>query len=160
MDIRPATPDDVTLVVPMVEKLAAFLAERDPAKYAPLPSIGEMYRGWLRERARDAARSVFLVAEREPGKLVGFLIGTCEREIPIYRLKEYGFIHDVWVEPEYRNEGVARKLVTLGCDRFRAIGMTQVRLDVLIGNEPARGLFEACGFRSSIVEMLLELPVT
>ena len=35
--------------------------------------------------------------------LVGFLIATVEREIPIYRLHEFGFIHDLWVEPEYRN---------------------------------------------------------
>src|SRR5687768_9922949 len=134
MTIRPATPDDVPAVVPMVEKLAEFLAEGDRAKYEPLPEIGDMYRRWLRERAADP-RSVFLVAEREAGLVVGFLIGTVEREIPIYRLTEYGFIHDVWIEPEYRNEGVARQLVTLAIERFRAIGLRQVRLDVLVGND-------------------------
>jgi len=36
-------------------------------------------------------------AERE-GKLVGFLVATVEKEIPIYRLDSFGFIHDVWVE--------------------------------------------------------------
>jgi ribosomal protein S18 acetylase RimI-like enzyme len=89
--------------------------------------------------------------------LVGFLIGTVEREIPIYRLEEYGFIHDLWVEPDYRNEGLARQLVTLATERFRAIGVKQVRLDVLVTNVPARGLFEACGFRPSVTEMLIEL---
>ncbi len=105
----------------MVEKLAAFLAERDSAKYEPLPTVGEMYHSWLRTRATDP-KSVFLVAECEPGRLTAFLIGTVEREIPIYRLKEYGFIHDVWVEPDYRNEGAARQLVTLACERFHEIG--------------------------------------
>jgi ribosomal protein S18 acetylase RimI-like enzyme len=99
---------------------------------------------------------VFLVAERQPGRLAGFLIGTVEREIPIYRLEEYGFIHDVWVEPEYRNEGLARQMVALAVERFTGIGMRQVRLDVLVSNEPALGLFEKCGFRTSIYEMLLE----
>lgn len=157
MNIRPATPADVPGVVPMVERLAAFLAERDRAKYEQLPQVGDMYRSWLAARAVDA-RSVFLVAEREPSRVVGFLIGTVEREIPIYRLTEYGFIHDVWIEPDYRNEGLARQMVTLAAERFRAIGVAQVRLDVLVGNAPARSLFESCGFRPSILEMLLEFP--
>ena len=159
MLVRPATPDDVPGVVPMVERLAALLAERDRAKYEPLPQLGDMYRSWLAARATDA-RSVFLVAEREPSRLVGFLIGTVEREIPIYRLREYGFIHDVWVEPDYRNEGLARQMVTLAAERFRAIGVRQVRLDVLTGNAPAKALFQSCGFRASILEMLLEFPPT
>ena len=156
MDIRPAIPDDVNGVVPMVERLAAFLAERDRAKYEPLPHVGEMYRSWLKARAKDP-RAVFLVAERSPGHLVGFLIGTVEREIPIYRLEEYGFVHDVWVEPDYRNEGLARQLVTLAGERFREIGVRQVRLDVLVSNTPAQNLFTSCGFRPSVTEMLLEL---
>ena len=159
MLIRPATPADVTGVVPMVEQLAAFLAERDRAKYEPLPQLGDMYTSWLAARATDA-RSVFLVAEREPSRLVGFLIGTVEKEIPIYRLTEYGFVHDVWVEPDYRNEGLARQMVTLAAERFREIGVRQVRLDVLQGNTPARALFESCGFRPSILEMLLEFPAS
>ena len=156
MEIRPATPRDVPGVLPMVERLAAFLAARDRAKYEPLPGVGEMYRGWLRGRATDP-RAVFLVAERRPGHLAGFLIGTVEREIPIYRLAEYGFVHDLWVDEAYRNEGVARRMVTLAAERFRAIGVNQVRLDVLVDNAPARALFEACGFRAAVVEMLLEI---
>ena len=156
MTIRPAVPDDAPLVVPMVERLAAFLAERDRAKYEPLPKIGDMYRSWLAARAADP-RAVFLAAERAPGHLVGFLIGTVEREIPIYRLSEYGFIHDLWVEPDYRNEGLGRQLVTLAGERFAAMGVEQVRLDVLVSNGPARKLFGACGFRDSVVEMLLDV---
>jgi ribosomal protein S18 acetylase RimI-like enzyme len=156
MDIRPATPEDVAGVVPMVEQLTGFLAQRDAAKYEPLPQVGEMYRSWLKARANDP-RAVFLVAERSVGHLVGFLIGTVEREIPIYRLDEYGFVHDVWVEPDYRNEGLARQLVTLAAERFRAIGVRQVRLDVLVSNAPAQNLFTSCGFRPSVTEMLLEL---
>lgn len=156
MEIRPATPKDVPAVLPMVDRLAAFMAERDRAKYEPLPQVGDMYRSWLRSRATDR-RAVFLVAERSAGQLVGFLIGTVEREIPIYRLAEYGFVHDLWIEPDYRNEGLARQMVTLAAERFGEIGVRQVRLDVLVSNEPAQKLFRSCGFRPSVTEMLLEL---
>jgi ribosomal protein S18 acetylase RimI-like enzyme len=120
-----------------------------------------MYRGWLTSRARDR-RSVFLVAERDAiltdvPFLVGFLVATVEREIPIYRLEEYGFIHDLWVEEPYRHEGFGRQMVMLAVERFKELGVRQVRADTAACNEPARGLMRACGFRPSTIEMLLEL---
>jgi ribosomal protein S18 acetylase RimI-like enzyme len=84
--------------------------------------------------------------------------GEGRREIPIYRLEEYGFIHDLWVEPEYRNEGIARQLTMLAIERFREIGVKQIRLDTARENEIARNLFSSCGFRVSTIEMLMEMP--
>jgi RimJ/RimL family protein N-acetyltransferase len=62
-----------------------------------------------------------------------------------------------WIEEEYRHEGIARQLVTLAVERFGRIGVKQVRCDTAWLNEPARSLFTRCGFRPSIVEMLIEL---
>lgn len=157
MEIRPATAQDVPAVLPMVEKLCKLHESWDPAKYSFLPNVPQMYDQWLRERAGHR-RSVFLVAETaRPEKIVGFVIGTVEREIPIYRLKEYGFLHDLWVEPEYRHEGVARQMVMLAIEKFGEMGVEQVRLDTAAKNEAARRLFESCGFSESVREMLIEL---
>jgi ribosomal protein S18 acetylase RimI-like enzyme len=155
MEIRPATAADVPAVLPMVAKICALHKQWDPAKYGFLDHPEERYQRWLTARADDP-RSVFLVADREP-ELAGFLIATVETEIPIYTLKEYGFIHDVWVEDDYRHEGIARQLVMLAIERFTAIGLEQIRLDTAAVNDPARALFKSCGFRPSTVEMLLEI---
>lgn len=160
MDIRPATPQDVPAVLPMVAKVCAFHEKLDPAKYGFRPEPAKMYDRWLVGRSTDP-RSVFLVADAGRGgksRPVAFLVGTVEAEIPVYRLKAFGFIHDLWVEEDYRNEGIARQMVTLAVERFGKIGVEQVRLDTAYANEPARGLFAACGFRPSIVEMVIELP--
>jgi ribosomal protein S18 acetylase RimI-like enzyme len=161
MDIRPATAADVTAVLPMVTKIAALHEAWDSAKYAYIPNVAGRYCNWLSARAADP-RSVFLVAERpasggEPAKVVGFLVATVETEIPIYRVKEFGFIHDVWIEPDYRHEGLARQLTMLAIERFRALGVPQARLDTAAPNDAARALFASCGFRPSTTEMLLEL---
>lgn len=159
MDIRPATPDDVPAVLPMVAKVCAFHEKLDPAKYGSRDAPERMYDQWLVGRATDR-RSVFLVADAggEPSRLVGFLVATIEAEIPVYRLKQFGFVHDLWVEEDYRNEGIARQMVTLAVERFGRIGVKQVRLDTAVANDSARNLFAACGFRPSVVEMLIELP--
>lgn len=117
--------------------------------------IPRHYRRWLTQRADDP-RSVFIVAQREE-RIVAFLIGTVEAEIPIYRVKEFGFIHDLWVEEEYRHEGIARQMTMLAIERFKALGVQQIRLDTAAANEPARKLFASCGFRISVMEMLIEL---
>jgi ribosomal protein S18 acetylase RimI-like enzyme len=158
MEIRPATADDVPAVLPMVRKIAAMHEKLDPAKYSFRSDPGEMYRNWLRKRTSDP-HSVFLVADAGPNplKIVGFLIATVEQEIPIYRLEEMGFIHDLWVEEEYRHEGIGRQLVMMAVERFRDMGVKQIRCDTAWANEPARALFISCGFRPSTVEMLIEL---
>jgi ribosomal protein S18 acetylase RimI-like enzyme len=155
MEIRPATADDVPGVLPMVEQIGALHESWDPAKYGRLPNFSERYRRWMIAQAQNPT-SVFLVAEHE-GRLVGFLIGTTDREIPIYRIEQYGFIHDLWVEERYRNEGIGRQMVTLAIERFKQIGASQVRLETAEPNDIARKLFETCGFRTSAVSMLLEI---
>lgn len=161
MNVRPAVPEDVPAVLPMAARICAFHESMDPAKYGFLPHPEERYRQWLKARATDP-RSVFLVADAtsagEPLRLAGFLIGTVEKEIPIYRLTEFGFIHDLWVEEEYRHEGFARQMAALAIERFTQLGVRQIRLDVVAHNDAAEGLFKSCGFRKSVTEMLLEIP--
>jgi len=158
MDIRSATPADVPVVLPMVAAICALHQAWDEGKYGFLPNPQQRYEKWLISQANNQ-QSVFLVAEDESKskQLAGFLIATIEREIPIYSLKEFGFIHDLWVEPEYRHTGIARQMVTLSVDRFRQMGIKQIRLDTAKANEAARRLFAACGFRISTIEMLVEL---
>lgn len=159
MIVRSAKVSDVPAVLPMVASICAMHESWDLAKYGFLPDPASRYEGWLTGLVNNP-RAVFLVAEREPQKLAAFLVGTVEREIGIYRLKEFGFIHDLWVEPEYRHEGVARQMAMLAIERFGLIGVKQIRLDTAARNDPARRLFESCGFRPSVVEMLLELDPT
>jgi ribosomal protein S18 acetylase RimI-like enzyme len=156
MTLRPAAAADVSAVLPMVAKISALHESWDPQRYDYKPHPEQMYDRWLRSRATDP-RSVFLVAERE-SRLVAFLIGTIESTIPVYRLTETGFIHDLWVEPEYRNEGIGRQMMMLAIEKFREMGMKQVRLETAAANEAARGLFKSCGFRVSSMEMLVEIP--
>jgi RimJ/RimL family protein N-acetyltransferase len=42
-------------------------------------------------------------------------------------------------------------------DRFREMGVKQVRCDTAAANEAARGLMRSCGMRPSTTEMLIEL---
>lgn len=155
--IRRATPDDVPAVLPMVAAIVAQHHAWDPDRYAPLPDVLDRYERWLPARARDD-RGVFLVAE-DPSthELVGFLIATIDPNIPIYTLKEYAFIQDLWVTPTHRRRGIARRLVEHALTHLRARNITQVRLETAAPNDPARRLFESLGFRPTTIDMLRTL---
>jgi ribosomal protein S18 acetylase RimI-like enzyme len=156
MECRAATRADLDAVVDMMRRQADLHADLDPARYGMNETAYESYRRWLTKRVDDE-RSVLLVADRG-GVCVAFLIGTIEPALPLYRVTEFGFIHDIWVEPAYRNEGVGRQLVSLAVERFAGLGVKQIRLETVEPNDGARQLFERCGFRVCVREMLMELP--
>jgi len=155
MLIRSAKPDDIRAVLPMVAKICALHEFWDNAKYGFVEHPEQRYEKWLTRMAQNE-RSVFLVAE-DDRQLVAFLISAIEQEIPIYRLQEYAFIYDLWVEPEYRQKGIARQMLILCVERFEQMGIKQIRLDTAVENENARKLFASCGFRFSNIEMLREI---
>lgn len=161
-EIRRAELDDIPRILPLIAKICAFHQALDPAKFGFLPHPELHYEEWLR-RVVSRDRDLCLVAEIPSDKseaeltLGAFLIATVEREIPIYTLRQYGFIHDVWVEEAYQHAGIARQMVMQTITHFQQLGIPQIRLDTAIANEAARELFTACGFRVSTVEMLLEL---
>ena len=140
--------------------LGIFGVERlDPAKYGFRPNPAEMYDGWLRAQASNP-KAVFLVADAttpgEHAKLAGFLIATVVKEIPIYRITEFGFIHDVWVEASFRGKGAARRLIETCVERFAGLGVPQIRCETAYVNEEARKMFAKLGFRPTTVVMLKE----
>ncbi len=152
---RSATPADIRGILPMVGAICAMHEKLDPERYAMLPDVVARYERWLPQRITDS-RSVLLVGEVD-NRLAGFLVAGIETNIPIYRLTEFAFIHDVWVEPEFRRQGVAGALVDEAIQRFKDIGIRQVRLETAAANEDARRLFASRGFRVGTIDMLREL---
>ena len=158
MAIRPATAEDVPALLPMVAAICAMHQRLDPERYPMLPDVVDRYERWLPLRAADP-RSVLLVAGAPdaPDTPVGFLVGTVEPNIPIYRLTEFGYIHDLWVEPPHRRAGHAGALIDAALARFRTLGVAQVRLETAAMNDAARRLFASRGFRVGTIDMLRTL---
>jgi ribosomal protein S18 acetylase RimI-like enzyme len=160
--LRPAVLEDIPALVPLIGKICDFHRSRDAVRYSFLPQVEQRYPKWVKGLINNP-RDLCLVAEddSENGsaspQLIAFLLAEVETEIPIYELKEYGYIHDLWVEAEYRRAGIARQLVMAAIEHFRQLGLTQIRLDALVSNESAIKLYQTCGFRASTTEMLIEL---
>lgn len=161
--IRRATPSDFPLILPMVSKIYALHESWDSDRFGSIPNPEHRYQKFIQRlttndeasAADESSRGVLLVAEEEPKLLVGFIVATIEKEISIYRLEEFGIIHDIWVEPEYRQASIGRQLVMQAVESLIRMGVKQIRLDTAAVNDAARRLFTSCGFRVSVVEMLI-----
>lgn len=153
--IRRATRADLAAILGLTQKIYRFHARLDPARFGVRRGLRTIYRRWLIRLLRDR-RAIVLVAERR-ARLVAYLVGSVEEEIPVYWQPECGWIHDLWVEPGSRRTGLARQMTQLALAHFRAQGQKQVRVQTWIGNKHAQRLFAATGFRDATLEMLVEL---
>ena len=159
--IRLAQPADIPNLFHLIEKVSDFHKSLDVDRYNFLPNQGQLYEKWLHKLLLDSSH-LCLVAEsnssesKVSSQLVAYLIATVESEIPIYHLKEYGYIHDLWVEETYRRQGIARQMVMKTLEHFQQLGVKQIRLNSLVDNDAAFKLYSSCGFRASTFEMLVQ----
>lgn len=70
------------------------------------------------------------------------------------RLKQRhkGMINGVYVAPTHRGQGISEKLVRDLIAIARAGGLSALKLTVVVGNDPARRVYEACGFTAYGIE--------
>ena len=99
-------------------------------------------RPWSRDMLKeelDNACSAFLVAEDE-GKVVGYA--------GLQVVLDEGYIANVAVDPDYRRQGIATKLVQVYIDFARANKLAFLTLEVRPSNTAAIILYGRLGFRS------------
>lgn len=99
-------------------------------------------RPWTRDMLKeelDNACAAFLVAEDE-GKVVGYA--------GLQVVLDEGYIANVAVDPAYRRQGIARKLMQVYIDFAKANRLAFLTLEVRPSNTAAIILYGGLGFRS------------
>jgi ribosomal protein S18 acetylase RimI-like enzyme len=105
-------------------------------------------RDWRWRKARHIDRDIdtpggeLAVAEEvESGRVLGYVTMFFDRETLI------GWIHNLAVAADGRNQGLGRTLLNHALDRFRAGGMTVAKIETLEQNPVGRHLYPSLGFR-------------
>jgi len=133
------------------------------------PGLNEGYLGWLSRRLNEprmliqVAKDPALPGPRnlfgEGGAVVGMILATIEKEIPIYTYSEYAFVQDMAVRESHRRRGIAQRLIQDAAAWAKSHDLNQLRLMVADKNPAARAVFEKAGFRATYQEMVLPLEV-
>jgi len=101
-------------------------------------------------------RATLVVAE-EDGRVIGYLLATIERDLPIYVCEEYGIVREWWVEPAFRRRGVGKALIDRAATDLASAGIPQLRIRTAAPDADVRSVLERCGFRPAASEMVKEL---
>jgi ribosomal protein S18 acetylase RimI-like enzyme len=94
------------------------------------------------DRASEGNQAVTFFAIDENDFAIG-LIGCLAKEND----PTSGYIVSMWVDPRYRRQGVAQRLIDAVESWARHAGYRELRLDVTENNAAASELYLRCGFR-------------
>jgi ribosomal protein S18 acetylase RimI-like enzyme len=109
-----------------------------PEEFLTGLSVERRVQGWRRFLSEADPGQAALVIE-DDGVVAGFSrLGPSP---------DIGEVYAIYLDPEYWGRGLGRVLLEASEERLRRMGFEEAVLWVLEGNERARGLYEAAGWR-------------
>jgi ribosomal protein S18 acetylase RimI-like enzyme len=130
--------------------LLVRLQDRQHKDNPDLPTGEELVDGYLKfmwRRIDKRGGRVFL-AEAQ-GTLIGFInvLMHVPRREPDDPFDEHALISELYVEPDYRGQGIAANLVEAGAQAVKKAQVAELRVGADAGNEAAAKLYGKLGFR-------------
>lgn len=154
MKIRKANLNDIEQVTKYGIALLEQHSHFDPY-FTPTKTADKVYRNFL-EKSLSADDRFLLVAEKN-GKLIGYTAAEIQARSPIFQITKNGYINDVFVEPEYRKLGIARKFLTELKGWFQSKDIDYVELSVLTKNEIGKKAWAKFGFDAYEIKERVEM---
>ena len=159
-DIRPTVRTATSADLPRMGRLGALLVDEhyafDAQRFiASRPRTPADYAIVLAAQLEKPDVAV-LVAELN-GDVIGYALAAVEGYDYMALRGPAGVLHDIIVEPQYRDQGIGRMLLDATLAFLKRSGVPRVVLTTAEGNAPAQRLFDDAGFRRTMIEMTREL---
>lgn len=107
------------------------------------------FRRLLPEGRPGAADQFLFTAVDGDGRPVGMVWFGIRRD----RKEPYGYIWEIFLEPEARGRGYGEQIMRQVEARAKALGLSHLALNVFGHNMPARKLYERLGFQITAISM-------
>jgi len=134
MQIRRAGPEDIEKILPLFNAYRAFYKQE---------ASPEKARAFLLENLA-LERSIIFFAYDNSEKPVGFI--QLYPRVSSLSMTPYIYISDLFVDPDYRRLGIARKLMQAAHDYAIALGASSIQLETAHTNTTAQELYESLGY--------------
>lgn len=136
MTIRPARPEDASLILTFIRELAAYEREPDAAQLTEMELLRDGF-----SAAGDERYFECVIAEQE-GEPAGFALF-----FPVYSTWKGRAMHleDLFVRPRFRGLGIGKALLTRVAALAVERGCTRFFWHVLDWNEPAIEFYRSLG---------------
>lgn len=148
--VRRAEARDMAFVIELWKGMTEELAKCDE-RYELRPDAEIIWARWAGQHLRNA-ESCLLVAENG-GEYVGYLLAHAAESQPIFKHRKHATITDIYVVPQYRRKGIAKRLIEEAASFFKAHGVQHMQVNVLVKNASARAFVEKMGFVDFLYRM-------
>lgn len=144
--IRSATEKDIDTIVAMrlrlQEHMSAINLNLWKMSEKSIAGLPKFYRSAL----EDQHCHLVIAEERESGNILGMGLGRIhehDEHVP----NESGKIDDIWIEPNYREKGLCKKLFSELVKFFKTKGIEMMVLNFVNGNLEAEAVWKHLGFQ-------------
>jgi len=109
---------------------------------------------WLKHLAEcmEDEKQIVLVADAG-SEMAGFAMGRLGEDPPVFDIPPHGFVTNFLVSEKWRLRGVGRRLYEALAERFRALGVEEIRLGVAARNPVSNAFWREMGFEPAMVHM-------
>jgi ribosomal protein S18 acetylase RimI-like enzyme len=152
--VRRANIDDARTIAEYAIKLFAQHREYDARRFAEIASI-EGATNFYGSQTETKGAAV-LIAELE-NEIVGFAYIQYESLDYANLLENAAWLHDLYVDERARGHNAGKLLIGQSIEIAKEFGADKLMLSVAAKNEYAQEFFERQGFRTTMVEVMLDL---
>src|SRR5258706_2317761 len=153
--VKPMEVSDLDDVGRMAASLVRYHHDLDPGRFLLVDGVESGYKRYFESQLRDP-KTVLLVALRG-NRRAGYAYARLEPRDWNALLDAHGALHDILVADSARRQGIGKQLLERVLTELRARGAPRVVLHTAVKNRSAQKLFEAMGFRQTMLEMTREL---
>lgn len=149
MKIRKAKPKDIEQVTEYGVSLLKQHYDFD-SYFAPAKNVHEVYQKFFKSCIHAKNRNL-LIAE-ENGKIVGYAVGELGSRPPVFKIRKFGFISDVFVEKKFRKQGISKQFLLELKKWFKSKNLKHIELTVHVKNEVGKKAWGKYGFEDYIIK--------
>jgi len=158
MNIRTATINDIEQIVPLLIALDELHAKMYPTVFDESKIKEDIRQSFLLENI-NTPNNLFLIAELEKN-IIGIVHCYIQetKNHPIKKDKKIAVLSDLYVDENYRNKGIAQKLINKALETIKEIWIVNdVVLNVFNENQEAIKLYEKSGFQKQFTRYSISI---
>jgi ribosomal protein S18 acetylase RimI-like enzyme len=141
--IREAREDELLKVAGLWGKFMSFNEDFNVSFKIKKKAL-EIFSKEMIEKRQD--KNCRLAVAESDRNIIGFCFSYVSHKPKYFTIDKFGFIGDLYVEPEYRRRGIGRMLVDDAMSFFSRRKITQIELLVARKNEETIKFWESLGF--------------
>lgn len=147
MRIRKARKEDLNTVVELGFELLRHHC-RFNRYYTPIENEKKRKRSQKKHYLECIrSRNAFFIVVVDKGKIIGYVIGEIKKNPPVLLEKRHGEIGEIFIQKEYRKEGLGLFLIQEILYWFRKREIERVVVDFDAKNKIARSAYKKMGFK-------------